>query len=107
MCGVCKPLHLGALLLAERAEEPPPSAPRREQGLDPSADPGSRQDYRREGKLFDGGKLGQSRVFTHHGRFKWLRTGEKGFRIRLLSVFIVLTIRPCSIQGRNLGDYGH
>ncbi|CAF90385.1 unnamed protein product, partial [Tetraodon nigroviridis] len=41
----------------KRAEEPPPSAPRREQGLDPSADPGSRQDYRREGKLFDGGKL--------------------------------------------------
>lgn len=40
-CGVCKPLHFGALLLSRRTEEPPPSALRREQGLEPSADRGS------------------------------------------------------------------
>lgn len=39
-----KALHFGALLLSQPTEEPPPSALRREQGLDPSAGRRSVQD---------------------------------------------------------------
>lgn len=51
VCRAYKPLHFGALLLSQRTEEPPPSALRREQGLDPSGDRGSVQVYRCERKL--------------------------------------------------------
>lgn len=48
--GVYKALHFGALLLSQPREEPPPSALRREQGLDPSADRRSVQDCSRDRK---------------------------------------------------------
>lgn len=48
--GGYKALHSGALPLSQRTEEPPPSALRREQGLDPSADRRCVQDCSRDRK---------------------------------------------------------